>query len=74
MKKRLLNQLRKSLPKGYAKTLAERCRCSETQISRIFDKTRSDNFGVIEAAIQLKKEYEYKLEKQEEKVKQAVLT
>lgn len=72
MKKHLLNRLRKSLPKGYAKTLAESCGCSEAQVGRIFEKTRPDNYGVIDAAIQLKSEYDLEKLDKEKKLQEAV--
>lgn len=73
MNKRLLKQLRKELPKGYAKILAQRCGCSEMQVLRIFNKSRDDNYGVIETAVELMKENEEKKKALESKVKEALL-
>jgi len=72
MKKTLLNQLKNKLPKGWSVILAERCGCSEAQVSRIFDKKRLDNFGVIQEAIKLKNETEAKIKEEEEMVELAV--
>lgn len=72
MKKTLLNQLKKGLPKGWSVILAERCGCSEAQVSRIFDQKRDDNYGVIQEAIKLKDETEAKKKKEEEMVKKSI--
>ena len=72
MKKRSLNKLRRELPKGYAETLAETCGCTVQQISKIFNRDRRDNFGVIKAAIQLKDEYKLQQLQEEKELEDAI--
>ncbi len=52
MTKKDLNKLKKSLPKGYRDTLAEKCDCSLSQVDSVLAGTRKSE-QVIKTAISL---------------------
>ena len=62
VKKRTLMKLRNRLPLNYTIILSERCNCSKFNVMNVIHGRRTDNFNIIEKAIELVKETRHKSE------------
>lgn len=61
MTKKDLNKLKKSLPKGYRDTLAEKCDCSLSLIDSVLSGTRK-NLEILKEAVDLAISYKAETE------------